>query len=205
MLASMTFWEWAGTAVLLGLSGGSAVVLLKWLRETLDRKARKISYHAKALLEQADLICGTARAMLAASKDRLGFRRQASVLWANSSTSSYLNVWLANAWVLDQRRKRRPLRSAFESAVERLREAAVQWHEADMKWREAKGIIEGEHITGGEQDESPEAADKAAAAAGVAKAFEAFLEEFQALHNVLEPLVREYTSPADGAASEAQQ
>jgi hypothetical protein len=207
-MVGMTFWEWAGAFSLAAVSCGAAVMLLRWLKEHLDRKARKISYHAKCLLEQADQVCGIARAMLAVAKDEVGsdrLRPQASVLWASSSTSSLLNVWLANAWVLDKRRSLHPFRARFEAAVERLRLAAMQWHEADLKWRNARGITENERIIGGGPDQSPEADEKANAARAVAEAFKVFLKEFQALHNALQASVREYVSQPEVTAGDGKQ
>ena len=206
-MVGMTFWEWAGAFSLAAVSGGTAVMLLRWLKEHLDRKARKNSYHAKALLEQADQVCGIARAVLAVVQDQVGSDRcrpQASVLWTSSSTSSLLNVWLANAWVLDRSRRLRPLHGRFEAVVEHLRQAAVKWHEADLKWRNAKGSTENERIIGG-PDQSPEADEKANAARAVAEAFEVFLKEFQALHNALQASVREYVSQPEVTASDGKQ
>ena len=127
-IVAVTFWEWVGAAVIAGLSGGVGLKLIGWLKEHLDRKARKISYHAKVVVEQGDQICGIARAMLAVAKDEAGsdrYRAQAAILWTSSSARSLLNVWLANAWVLDDKRRLRRLRSGFEAVVERLRSAAA--------------------------------------------------------------------------------
>ena len=202
MLASMTFWEWAGAAILTvlgGLSGGAGLKLIGWLKEHLDRKARKTSYHAKALLEQADQICGIARAMLAVAEDKTGNSRaysQASILWTISSTSSLLNVWLANAWVLHKRPQLLSLGESFQASLERLRLAAIRCHQADMRWRTALGLPDGTLIraTPSIPDETVERADRGKAAVLVSGAFESFLGEFQALHNALQPLVREYVS-----------
>ena len=208
LIANMTFLEWAGAAVIAGLSGGVGLKLIGWLKEHLDRKARKLSYHAKALVEQADQICGLARAIVTVARDNAGsdrFRVQASALWTTSSTSSLLNVWLANAWVLDEERRLRPSCGRFEAAVERLRQAAVAWHDADLKWRAARGITEDERIIGGGPDDSPEASEKTRAVPVVVEAFEAFLAEFQVLHNALQPKVREYVSRSEREASEDEQ
>lgn len=198
----MTFWEWAGTAVITGLSGGVALKLLGWLKEYLDRKARKISYHAKALLEQADLICGVARAMAVTVKEIPGqqhFQKQASVLWVTSSTSSLLNVWLANAWVLERRRNLRSVRGRFVESVEELRTVSVAWREAERKWRKAIGLSEfrTQIIKNPKHDDLPETQAKRDAATKVHEQVETFLVEFQGLHKALQPYVREYTSARD--------
>lgn len=65
MVAAMTVWEWEVVAVVTGLFGGVGITLISWLKEHLDRRARKISYHAKRLLEEANRLCGAARAVQA--------------------------------------------------------------------------------------------------------------------------------------------
>ena len=162
--------------------------IIKSGRDILDRRGRKYSFHSKRLLEEADKVCGVARAIKLLVDDKPvepSIRQQASLLW-RESTASILNVWEANAWVLDKRKKARPMRERFRSAVENLRVAAVKWHAEDAKWRESGGAAESDQA---------KARDKTARR--VRKTFEAFLAEFQALHNVVQPLVREYTSPPD--------
>ncbi len=195
----MGFWQWAGQFAIAGVSCGVVIFFLRWWKEAHDRKARKRSYHAKCLLEEADKICGIARAVSAVAMDKPrseAHRPQASILWKTNSTSSLLNVWLANAWILKKRRKTRPFRHRFYNIVEELRQAAIAWYEADMKWRSAKGITESECLLGGGQadDNSPEAMARLQTSQALQKAVEKFLDEFQALHNALQPMVREYIS-----------
>ena len=78
------------------------------------------------------------------------------------------------------------MRERFRSAVESLRAAAVKWHAEDAKWQELGGAAE-----------SDQAKTRDKAARRVRETFEAFLAEFQALHNAVQPWVREYTSPPD--------
>lgn len=212
----MGFWQWAGAFILAVVSGSLGLKLIGWLKEHLDRKARKISYHAKALLEQADQICGIARALLAAAKsptDDARYLAQASILWNASSASSLLNVWQANAWVLDRPRRLRERRAGFERAVKQLRQVAVEWKAAHEKLMPARSAPlpqgQGHARFPGEQKSSvgstlltgfascprwPSQDDFDRVLAPVTEAFEAFLREFQALHNALQPLVREYVS-----------
>ena len=70
------------------------------------------------------------------------------------------------------------------------------------QWRRAKGITESEVIIGGSQDNSPEAADRVEAAATVSEAFDAFLTAFQAVHNALQPMLREQTSQPEESHEE---
>lgn len=220
----MTFWEWAGAFTIALVPSGAVAVLIYWLKEYLDRKARKISYHAKVLLEQADQICGIARALLAVAEDRTGnarYEAQASILWKASSASSLLNVWLANAWVLDRRQHLRELRARFEEAVERLRVVAVQWKDAYEKLIPVRSVPPGQGgvrfpvtqkapigstlLTGfASCPRWPSQEEFDRVRAPVAEAFEAFLREFQALHNALQPMVREYISRPETVSNEEQ-
>ena len=191
----MAFWNWAGMAVLLGLYGVTVVVLLRWLRERLDRKAREVSYHAERLLEQADVICSAASAMEALAKNSPGSercRRQASVLWAAGSASSLLSVWAASAWILDRHRRLRPLRNDFVKSVDSLCQAALIWHGADLRWREVKGLTESEAVIDGPDiNPLPEAQTKRVAAAACFEACQCFLAASQMLHDALQAYVRE--------------
>lgn len=209
-LLGMTFWEWAGTAVIVGLSGGVGLKLIGWLKEHLDRKARKFSSGAKRVLEQADRICGIAGAMRELIQDVPGsqqYRKQASVLWTTSSTPLLLNVWLANAWILRRKRKLIRLRDTFVLSVDQLRETATAWYKADMRWREATGKTEWGGWDGGDpkRDAIPEAVGWREATQAYLEAFERFLGRFQALHNALQPLVREYASQREGVTREEKQ
>ncbi len=191
----MSFWQLLALSL---VSGGILLFLLKWFRESRERKARKVSYHAKRLLEQADGLCGIANAMAEVAKKAPGSaacRKQASALWQQSS-SSILNVWLANSWVLDKNKNWQGLRQDVIDSVEQLCECAREWHTADMAWREAKRITESETLVGGgpENDSSPEAARKREAAERCDTAVQRFLKVFQDLHNELQPTVREYAS-----------
>ena len=185
------------------LTGGVVSSAITWLKEAWDNKARKTSYHAKRLLEQADGICGIARMLATVVRDESGGsknRSPARVLWMES-TSSLLNVWLANAWVLDQREDTKPLRHRFSQAVELLRQHAIAWQNADASWRRALGMMETDAVI------NPAPCDEAAVRRKAAEAclagIDTFLGEFQALHNALQPLVREYTSPPDGPPSKS--
>ena len=192
----MGFWQWTGKFTIAGVSCGAVIFPLRWWKEARDRKAIKYSCHAKCLLEEADKICRIARVASIVAMDNSSLeahRSQASILWKTNSMSSILNIWLANAWILKKRRITRPFRHRFCNAVEKLRQAAIAWHEADMRWRSAKGIIEGECSFGGDQadDDSPEAMTRSQTSRALQWAVEKFLDEFQALHNALQPMVRE--------------
>ncbi|MCK5113936.1 MAG: hypothetical protein KAR11_04160 [Phycisphaerae bacterium] len=199
----MGFWQWAGQFAIAGLTCGMGIFLLRWWKEVHDRKARKHSYHAKCLLEEADRICGFARALLEFSKNTIGnanYRKQASILWKTSSVSSLLNVWLANAWVLDKRRKlkKTKLRTRFEGAVEQLRLVAVQWNDAHTKLvceKPQSDKINTSLLTGFRKWPSQDDFDEIYAP--VTETFEVFLREFQALHNALQPMVQEYMSRSE--------
>jgi hypothetical protein len=97
------------------------------------------------------------------------------------------------------------LRARFEGAVEQLRLAAVQWNKAYPQ------LIRGEQepkkstiLTGFGQRQWPSQEEFDKVFAPVIKAFEAFLREFQALHNALQPLVREYSSRREVVAGEGK-
>lgn len=204
----MGFWEWVGTVVLFGLSSGTAIFLLKWWKESRDRKARKVSYHAMPLLKEADNICGAARAlkMLVSRNDVAKIALpQASRFWLES-VPSILNVWQANAWVLEKSKKARPFREQFPQSVQKLSQAAANWYQANEAWRRATrqvGFRTPVRDPSG-QDDSPEARERHAAAQQVSDTFEAFLVDFQALHNAVQPLVREYTTPPENSRHEVK-
>jgi len=185
-------------AVLLGLYGVTAVVLLRWLRQRADRKARKVSYHAGRLLEQADVICSAAMAMEALAKNSPGSdrcRRQASVLWTTDSTSSLLSVWEADAWILNRHRTLLPLRDGFVKSAESLRQAALIWQGADLRLREMKELTEsGASVDGPNVSSLPEAQTRRVAAAACFEACQCFLAACQALHDALQKYVREHAS-----------
>ncbi len=201
----MTFWEWAGAAVIAGLSGGMGVYSLKWLRESRDRKARKVSYHAMALLKEADRLCGVARAMnLLFNRDRVAItiHGQASLLW-EERLPSLLNVWEANAWVLEESEKTRPLRQLFSDAMEHLRQAAVAWnHSHQDRQFPARIGARPEFVLLPHTGSPAVVAARQEAKQDWEQAFDQFLKGFQGLHNSLEPLVREYTSAPERIESD---
>lgn len=193
----MGWLELAGAFV----TGGVAGSLLTWWKEETDRKARKTSYHVLALLKQADAICGMAHALKELVRNKpvsRGCFYQASLLWTEN-LGSLLNVWLANAWILDRQKNTKLFRQRFPQAVEALCQHAIAWYDADLSWRTAVGMTEGDAVI------NPAPCDKADVRRKAAEAclggIETFLGEFQALHNALQPLVREYTSAPEAASS----
>lgn len=211
MLLGMTFWEWIGAAILTvlgGLSGGAGLKLIGWLKEHLDRKARKFSSGAKRVLEQADRICGMARAMnelFRASRHPIAVYTQASPLW-RETVASILNVWEANAWVLAKSEEMKPFRQRFPDATERLQQAAVTWDETHQN-RQTPSRLGGNDTflvlppSANEQEET----GRMQAREAWDLAYKHFLKEFQTLHKALQPLVREYATPPEGVTYEEEQ
>ena len=172
--------------------------LLRWWKQARERKYQNLGDHAKKLLQQTDVICRIAKAMNIVVADEPGcwkHRPQVSLLWKSGSTSRFLNNWQSHAWVLDKHRNTRSLRKRFEYVVEGIRDAALTWRKADMKWRKSVGITEGECLIGGEPQKEPTNEDiaKSSAAQDYFKAFDAFSKEYQVIHNFLEPLIQDYT------------
>ena len=197
----MSGWDFAATAVIAIISGGLGLFLLKWLKEHLDRKARVTSARGRQLLEQADLLCGMARALDVLVQEGTGshrYRDQASALWEPSAVT-ILNVWEANAWILRRKKRWRLMGDVFRCFVTQLEIAAKHWHKADAEWRKAQGITPSEFAVGGvpEREPSPEVERKCEAAMQCREAIKDFLSSFQELHNELQPVVREYASPPD--------
>jgi len=150
----------------------------------------------KKLLAETDKIYNVAKAMHTLVSDSSGIgniRAQASTLWKSGSRLLLFNNWKSSAWVLDKDRNTRSLHKSFEYAAERIREAAVAWHEADMKWRNSVGITESECLIGGGPQKQPtnEEVAKSNAVRTYCEAFDAFLKEYQAIHNSLQPLLQE--------------
>lgn len=178
--------------------------LLRWWKQASERKYQNLSHHAKKLLQQTDVICGIAKAMKLVVEDEPGsssYRSQASILWKASSTSSFLNAWLANTWILERGKKTRKYCALFQSSVERLHKAAIVWYEADKKWRASKGLARGEYLIGGdpEQESGSEAIAKLDCAQTYLEAYEDFLSEYQAIQHALQPFVQDYGSSSDEA------
>lgn len=169
--------------------------LLKWWKEKRDQKAKIISQCAKKLLEETDKIMHVADSMKLLALEKIYFKNRsiASTLWESRSITEFLNACLSNAWLLNKYRKTKPHRLSFEKAVEHLRQTAIQWNEADKKWRESVGILESECLTGGNSGKvsTSEKIAKRNAAKNYLQDFDIFLKEYQMIHNLLQPLIRE--------------
>ncbi len=170
--------------------------LFSWPKDAWLRKAKNLSYHIHLLLNQTENISQIAEAMYHVVSNDPGTPKQrsdASVLWGPAPTQLFLKNWLANAWVLDQRKKSRPLRCRFMELVEQLRRAAIDWHEADLKWRGTVGITENEWRFRAEHDfgSTPEAVAKKQVAQSYRKVYEEFLSVHQDINNALRPLLRD--------------